>query len=51
MIRKNLKLKTARTGDGYIIPKSEQEKLENLYERYGLFDKEKDEHTEHNEHK
>ncbi len=50
-IRKDLKLKTIRTEDGYVIPKSEQEKLENLYRKYGLFKKEKNEHTEHNEHK
>lgn len=41
IIRKNLKLKTVRTEDGYIIPKSEQEKLENLYRKYGLSEKKK----------
>lgn len=41
IIRKNLKLKTFRTEDGYIIPKSEQERLENLYRKYGLLEKKK----------
>jgi len=50
MVRKNLKLKTQRDNEGYAVPKSEQEKLENLYEKYGLSG-EKSEHTEHNEHK
>jgi len=50
IIRKNLKLKTKRTEDGYVIPESEKDKLDNLYNKYGLLDK-KNEHTEHNEHK
>jgi len=41
IVRRNLKLKTKRIEEGYIIPKSEQPKLENLYRKYGLSEKKK----------
>jgi predicted house-cleaning noncanonical NTP pyrophosphatase (MazG superfamily) len=47
ILRKNLKLKTKREERGYIIPKPEIQKLENLFRKYGI----KNEHNEYNEHK
>ncbi len=36
VIRKDLKLKTLQTRDGYVIPVTEREKLNNLFRKYGL---------------
>lgn len=47
ILRKDLKLKTRRTQDGFIIRESEKEKLENLFRKFGIGN----EHNEHNEHK
>ena len=49
IVRKELKLKTIRTSEGYIIPGNEQEKLNNLYRKYGLGTT-KNEHNELYEH-
>ncbi|MEW6144128.1 MAG: hypothetical protein AB1598_03810 [Thermodesulfobacteriota bacterium] len=36
VIRKKLKLKTEKTREGFVIPKSEEPKLMRLYEKYGI---------------
>ena len=37
MLRKNLKLRTYKSGSGaYVFPFTERAKLERLYERYGI---------------
>ena len=46
IIRKRLNLKTQRSRDGYVILPSEREKLERLYEKYGINIKEPEENTQ-----
>ncbi len=41
IIRKKLKIKTEKRREGFVIPRSEIEKLERLYEKYGISETDK----------
>jgi len=50
IIRRKLKIKTEKRREGFVIPQLEIEKLERLYEKYGIFETDKSEgNNEYNE--